>query len=253
MYKNTYKKELKGFIAGIIFAVVITGTVSAASPAMREIFFNVRINLNGANVDFAEDSRPFTMNDRVFVPVRTIAELLGLEVNFVNGVVLLSDGSFVMPVPPAPPTPPVPPPQRGSVFESTDFGLSFSYPDSWHMSENAAGVDFTSPLGASVKIRREPLAVPMSAVEFIAREAGLAAAQGVSAEYALDFPETTRIGWFDWHFYKTTMNMQILGVDLRADGHYFVNVFSGTARVITVVTTDVSESFDEILSMFGAV
>jgi len=201
----------------VIFAAVFMGTIASANPVVREIFYNVRVNFNGAEVDFGDDL-PFIMNDRVFLPVRTIAELAGLDVDFFDGVVYLrNDGEIIEPA-----------------SQENDFAFSFPY---------------ESPLGASVKIAEEKLPRPMSELEYIEAAAGLAVSEGMDVYYILDFPEITRIGNRDWYSYQTTMTMQILDISLNVFGHYFVRIEGETASVITIITSDVSETFDEIMLM----
>ncbi|MDR0273164.1 MAG: copper amine oxidase N-terminal domain-containing protein, partial [Clostridiales bacterium] len=100
------KKEIKGFIVGLIFATMFSGTVAMASTIVREITYGVGVSYNGRPVQFTNDTRPFIMDGRTFLPVRTVAELTGLNVDFVDGVVHLSSGGFVPPAPAPTPTPP---------------------------------------------------------------------------------------------------------------------------------------------------
>ena len=95
-------KEIKGFILGLIFAAVLSGTVVAASPVMREIVFGVSVTMNGVPVNFPADAQPFIMNDRTYLPVRTVANLAGLQVSFVDGVVNLTGGDFAVSSEPGP-------------------------------------------------------------------------------------------------------------------------------------------------------
>jgi peptidoglycan/xylan/chitin deacetylase (PgdA/CDA1 family) len=67
-----------------------------------EIVYGVHVSFHGIFISFAEDSRPFIMDGRTYLPVRTIAELVGLNVEFENGVVRLS---AVTPTPVPAPTP----------------------------------------------------------------------------------------------------------------------------------------------------
>jgi len=85
----------KGFIAGVLAMLVLSSTVVMASSQMREIFFNVSVNFNGEAVQFNEDSQPFIMDGRTFLPVRAIADIAGLDVAFDydNNIVLLTGSS----------------------------------------------------------------------------------------------------------------------------------------------------------------
>ena len=92
--------EIKGFIIGIIFITVLSGTVVMANPVIREIVFGVGVNFNGNMITFDEDSRPFIMDGRTYLPVRSIAELTGLNVDFADGIVYLTnDFSHIVPMP----------------------------------------------------------------------------------------------------------------------------------------------------------
>ena len=89
---------LKGFIAGIVFMALLSGTFVMASPVMREVVFGVNLRINGALVEFDADARPFTMDGRTFLPVRTVADLFGAEVGFdpdTNTVLLTADNIAV--------------------------------------------------------------------------------------------------------------------------------------------------------------
>ncbi|MCL2456461.1 MAG: copper amine oxidase N-terminal domain-containing protein [Defluviitaleaceae bacterium] len=234
------KNKIKGFVAGLIFSALV-GTVAFASPAMREIFFNVNVNFNGARVNFSEDSQPFTMNDRVFLPVRAVAELVGLDVDFFDGVVNLytnekiSDENIFA---------------NKNIFSLEDFGFVFKFPETWNKTDE---LGFDSPLGTSISFSKETLPREMTSLEYIASAAESAASEGLDVDYVLVSHETKRIGNFRWFPYKTTMTMQILGKEMNVSGHYFVNVQGNIARVISIIASDASESIDEILEMFGEI
>lgn len=67
---------------------MISETVVAVSPEVREIFFGVEVSFNSVIVEFDEDSQPFIMNDRVFLPMmRAIAEIAELNIAFLDGMV----------------------------------------------------------------------------------------------------------------------------------------------------------------------
>jgi len=81
----------KWFIIGVLATLMLSGTALLASPAMREIVFGVNVSLDGQNIQFEEDMRPFIMDGRTFLPVRAIADIAGLDVDFdadTNTVVL---------------------------------------------------------------------------------------------------------------------------------------------------------------------
>ena len=88
-------RDLKVFIAGIVFATLLSGTVVLANPVMREIVFGVRVSHNGAVIDFPADAQPFVMGGRTYLPVRAVADIFGAEVGFdeATNTVLLTSGS----------------------------------------------------------------------------------------------------------------------------------------------------------------
>jgi hypothetical protein len=218
-------KEIKGFILGMIFAIMLTGTAAATSPVIREIFFGVEISFNGELIEFAEDSLPFVMYDRTFLPVRAIADLVGLEVGFEGGVVTLTEKQ------------PLP-----------YLGFIFSPPENWNKETTRFSVSATSPLGATVQITQEQLPHPLTPQEFKEKAAEAATAEGLYVN--TNFPYTTTIGNYEWFSYQTTMTMQILGTEATVQGHYFVNIDNDTARTIAIITSDFSETKDQILKMF---
>ncbi|MDR0271948.1 MAG: extracellular solute-binding protein [Clostridiales bacterium] len=87
-------KNLKMFVMGLVFGGVLFGTAAMANPVTREIIFGVGVTYNGTTVEFDAGMEPFIMEGRTFLPVRTIAEMVGLDVNFVDGVVHLSAEGF---------------------------------------------------------------------------------------------------------------------------------------------------------------
>jgi len=76
------RKVIKGYMAGILTMMLLSGTVLMASPAMREIVFGVNVSVDGNVVQFEEDMRPFIMEGRTFLPVRAIADIAGFDVDF---------------------------------------------------------------------------------------------------------------------------------------------------------------------------
>jgi len=77
------KECAKGFVAGVLLMAMLSATLAFASSGItREIYYGISVVLNGHPVQFDEDSRPFIMEDRTFLPLRTMAELLGLPVHF---------------------------------------------------------------------------------------------------------------------------------------------------------------------------
>jgi len=76
-------RDVKIFLAGFLVCALIL-TVVAANDIIREVFFGVNVVVDGETLEFDYDSRPFIMDDRTFLPVRGIAEALGVEVGWDN-------------------------------------------------------------------------------------------------------------------------------------------------------------------------
>ena len=72
----------KWFALGVLITFMISGTALMASPVMRELIFGVSVTLDGETIQFEEDMRPFVIDGRTFLPVRAIADLVGLGVGF---------------------------------------------------------------------------------------------------------------------------------------------------------------------------
>ena len=76
-------KSLKGFVAGFIASSLLAASVSYASGgAVKQIFYDVGVAVNGKVLQLADDMRPFTMDGRTFLPVRALSEALGKEVGW---------------------------------------------------------------------------------------------------------------------------------------------------------------------------
>lgn len=89
-------KAVRFFIAGMLVMALLSGTVVMASPVGREIIFGVEVEVNGNAVNFSDDSKPFIMEGRTFVPVRAIADKLGFEVDYrseTKTVVVTTEGA----------------------------------------------------------------------------------------------------------------------------------------------------------------
>jgi len=79
-----FKARIQCFIAGILVTVLLIGTFAIATPQIHEVLFGVNVVVNGERIDFDDDMQPFIMDDRTFLPIRGIAEVLGVEVNWDN-------------------------------------------------------------------------------------------------------------------------------------------------------------------------
>jgi hypothetical protein len=78
------KERIKGIAIGFIICSMLSASimVAANSTVTRQITYGIGVMLNGERVQFDEDSKPFVMNGRTFLPLRTLAELLDIPVNF---------------------------------------------------------------------------------------------------------------------------------------------------------------------------
>jgi len=230
----------KGFIAGLVCAVAFMLTVAAASPILREVSYSISVNFNGSPISFPEDSRPFLMNSRAYLPVRTIADLLGLDVDFADGVVYLAEkGTLVLP-----------PSIAGSnTFTHQEFGLMFTHPDDW----NKTADGFSSPSGATVRFSSQELPHFMTDTQYIETAVVVAIAAGIDVDFGEGLYETTQVGNHRWASYRVKMPMQILDRYMSVVGYNYVNIQNDVARMISIITTDASESIDEILEMFSGV
>lgn len=74
------KKEIKGFILGCVATSVIGGSIAIASNATNiEVYpDNVSIYANGQYVN----SSNFTYNDKTYVPLRDVLELLNCRIDY---------------------------------------------------------------------------------------------------------------------------------------------------------------------------
>ena len=76
-------KEVRAFMVGVVVTLILTGTtLVVASPVVREIVFGVSVSIDGQLLEFEYDMRPFSMEGRTFLPVRAIADAMGLDVAF---------------------------------------------------------------------------------------------------------------------------------------------------------------------------
>jgi|GEM_PF-1169491 len=84
--RNWLKRlQIKGFVAGVLVAVLFSGTLLVAANTQtvtRNITYGIGVMLHGELINFSSDSRPFVMDGRTFMPLRALAELLDLPVDF---------------------------------------------------------------------------------------------------------------------------------------------------------------------------
>jgi len=77
-----FKTKIRCFLAGLLAATLLISTLTLASGALREVFYGVNVVVNGELQHFDADSQPFISDGRTFLPVRGIAEALGVPVNW---------------------------------------------------------------------------------------------------------------------------------------------------------------------------
>ena len=84
MKKFLKRLQAKGFVGGFLLATMLASVVAVANTqtVTREITYGVNVMLHGQMVDFDNDSRPFVMDGRTFLPLRTLADMIDLPVDF---------------------------------------------------------------------------------------------------------------------------------------------------------------------------
>jgi len=101
------KQRIQGMILGMLVMALIFGAATIAAAATRtiEVTDGVGIVVNGVRQSFADDSMPFVSEGRTFLPVRGIADALGLDVYWdgETSTVFLSTPAQTL----APPLPPL--------------------------------------------------------------------------------------------------------------------------------------------------
>ena len=93
------KARFQGFIAGVLVTVMLIATLALANPVTREVFYGVSVVVNGVRQNFDEDMIPFISEGRTFLPVRGIAEALGVPVNWDGYTQTVYVGQTPMPTP----------------------------------------------------------------------------------------------------------------------------------------------------------
>ena len=76
--------RIKGLMAGILIGSLATGTaVYAAGGTMIDVFYNINdLKINRVSKMPSGDQKPFTYNGTTYVPLRFVAENLGLPVHW---------------------------------------------------------------------------------------------------------------------------------------------------------------------------
>jgi len=224
--------KARWFIFGVLAALIVSGTALMASPVMRELAFGVNVTLDGELITFDDDMQPFIMDGRTFLPVRAIAEIMGLDVSFdgaTNTVTLKSAISDIGSYPDLSSIPVSRGEWDGNVYTNDSLGFSFTLPMGWMMLDDAAISEiigevasfnefagwqaqrFTDMIaanpftGANVQIVFENLQLPSAYVGLDEMEARLPGFEGFTIDK--DIPGYTRIGLFDWYTVTTQTDM----------------------------------------------
>ena len=144
--------KFRDIIIGFIACTIMFGAIVAvANPGiMREVFYGVRVSVDSRVQHFENDMTPFITDGRTFLPVRGIAESLGLEVNFdqAQNIVYLTTAS----APQEPEFPPMigePPPEpMGEPFPTYSHPLA----GAWSPVSGTAATYLFSPDGTGLRI-----------------------------------------------------------------------------------------------------
>ena len=103
------KQRLQGVVAGVLVMFLFFGTVSVLAVSTRtiEVTYGVNIVVDGVPQHFAYDTRPFVSEGRTFLPVRGIADALGLDVSWdgTTSTVFINSSTPAIPAPTPTPIP----------------------------------------------------------------------------------------------------------------------------------------------------
>jgi hypothetical protein len=93
------KQRLQGIVMGFLIASFIFGAVTAFAASTRtiEVSYGVNVVVDGVRQNFTDDMRPFTSGGRTFMPLRAVADALGLGVEWdgATSTAYLTSGSTV--------------------------------------------------------------------------------------------------------------------------------------------------------------
>jgi hypothetical protein len=116
------RDKLKGFTAGFIVAALLFGAASAAFASvgaypLMASFADIRIFVDGKQIDPRDAGgasvEPFIINGTTYLPVRAVAEALGMEVSWDNASksvrIVRADAETPAPQPKTPEPAPIPP------------------------------------------------------------------------------------------------------------------------------------------------
>ena len=78
------KEKFKGIVIGFVLCAALSAGILAvgAQTISGQLTYGVRVMLNNELMSFEESSRPFVMGGRTFLPLRALAEAVGLNVEF---------------------------------------------------------------------------------------------------------------------------------------------------------------------------
>ncbi|MCL2225245.1 MAG: copper amine oxidase N-terminal domain-containing protein [Defluviitaleaceae bacterium] len=129
---NKRKERAKGFIAGVLLTILLSGAVTVAANAVTQYitvtFRGIRIVVDGEQITPRDGHgnvvEPFIWNGTTYLPVRAVAEAVGQDVRWdgATSTVYLTSPlppdiiPLPTPQPPAPTPPPAPRPQ--SLFDA---------------------------------------------------------------------------------------------------------------------------------------
>jgi hypothetical protein len=79
-------RNFKSLIAGLIIGIMLMTAVFASTQTIEAFFNNIKISLDGKAVELTDASGnpvdPFIYNGTTYLPVRAVADALGMEVKF---------------------------------------------------------------------------------------------------------------------------------------------------------------------------
>ena len=79
------KEKFKGIIIGLVVSMLFSTSVAVMANTQtitRQITYGVGVIFNGQSMYFSADMRPFIMDGRTFLPLRAIADIMELPVDF---------------------------------------------------------------------------------------------------------------------------------------------------------------------------
>ena len=89
-------KHFKLVCLTLAMGTLLTGTVANAATGTKNLkayYNNIKIVYNGTTKSLSSDMEPFIVNDRTYVPLRGIAEILGAGVDYSNNTVIITSSN----------------------------------------------------------------------------------------------------------------------------------------------------------------